>query len=62
MSYLSQLFALLLNAGTPAINDTIEKLIDDLYELRLESLLSVDDLVSEVIDTLEASLLWLALS
>ena len=45
----------MLKTGTPAINDTIEKVIDELYELRLESLLSVDDFVSEVVDTLEAS-------
>ena len=39
--------------GTPPINSTIAKAIDDLYQLRLESLLSVDDLVNDIVKTLE---------
>ena len=41
------------NVGTPSINATIEGIIDTLYEMRLETLLSVDDLVAAVMKTLE---------
>lgn len=39
--------------GTPLINDSIAEIIDTLYEMRLETLLSVDDLVAAVMNTLE---------
>lgn len=48
-----------LKSGTPPIDDSIAKAIDDLYELRLESLLSVDDLVKEVVQTLEVRMIIL---
>ena len=38
--------------GTPPINSSIAAAIDELYELRLESLLSVDDLVTAVVNEL----------
>lgn len=41
------------SVGTPAINTSIAQAIDTLYELRLESLLSVDDLVTAVVKELE---------
>lgn len=43
----------LLSEGTPPLNSTITSAIDELYELRLESLLSVDDLVTAVFQALE---------
>jgi len=39
--------------GTPPINSTIAAAIDQFYEMRLETLLSVDDLVAAVIKALE---------
>ena len=48
-------YRLLSNLGTPTINTTIAEAIDTLYEMRLETLLSVDDLVSAVVKTLEVS-------
>jgi hypothetical protein len=39
--------------GTPSINASIEGIIDTLYEMRLETLLSVDDLVAAVMKTLK---------
>ena len=46
---------LILTIGTPAINDSIADAIDTLYQLRLESLLSVDDLVSYIVKHLDVS-------
>lgn len=37
------------------MNSTIVKAVDELYEMRLETLLSVDDLVTAVVDALEVS-------
>ena len=51
-----------LTVGTPSIDANIEGIIDTLYEMRLETLLSVDDLVSAVMKTLEVgdiSNLWM---
>ena len=49
-----------LTIGTPIIDSNIEGIIDTLYEMRLETLLSVDDLVAAVMKTLEVILnLWL---
>ena len=50
-----------LNVGTPSIDANIEGIIDTLYEMRLETLLSVDDLVAAVMKALEvgALRLWL---
>lgn len=39
--------------GTPTINSSIAEIIDTLYEMRLETLLSVDDLVAAVVKVLE---------
>ena len=43
--------------GTPPIDDKIAKTIDELYQMRLETLLSVDDLVAAVVKALEVGLL-----
>ena len=39
--------------GTPVMTEQVIGLVDDLYEMRLETLLSVQDLVEAVIKTLE---------
>ena len=39
--------------GTPSMDATIAQLTDTLYEMRLETLLSVDDLVAAVLNVLE---------
>lgn len=44
-----------ISAGTPPMNTTIANAVDLLYEMRLETLLSVDDLVSAVMQALEVS-------
>lgn len=46
----------LVSPGTPPLDASTVTLIDELYQRRLESLLSVDDLVSEVLDALEVGL------
>lgn len=51
----NSVYSLLPTPGTPSINTTIAETIDTLYEMRLETLLSVDDLVTEVVKTLEVS-------
>ena len=51
----NSVYSLLPIPGTPSINTTIAEIIDTLYEMRLETLLSVDDLVTEVVKTLEVS-------
>lgn len=43
----------IISQGTPPLNSTIEGAIDDLYQLRIESLYSVDDLVHGVMQLLE---------
>lgn len=40
-------------AGTPPMSETTKMIVDTLYQDRLETLLSVDDLVDEVVSTLE---------
>lgn len=47
------MFYLTVVAGTPSIDDKIAKTIDTLYQMRLETLLSVDDLVAAVMKALE---------
>ena len=43
----------MLIVGTPPMTEEVIGLVDELYEMRLESLLSVQDLVEAVITTLE---------
>ena len=40
-------------AGTPVMTEQVMGLVDELYEMRLESLLSVQDLVEAVVEALE---------
>ena len=39
--------------GTPVMTEEVMGLVDDLYEMRLESLLSVQDLVEAVVKALD---------
>ena len=41
--------------GTPPMSDTTKMIVDTLYQDRLETLLSVDDLVGEVVATLQTA-------
>ena len=43
----------MLCAGTPVMTEQVMGLVDELYEMRLESLLSVQDLVEAVVEALE---------
>jgi N-acetylglucosamine-6-sulfatase len=43
----------IISDGTPVMTEEVIGLVDELYEMRLESLLSVQDLVQAVIQTLE---------
>lgn len=47
--------SIVLPLGTPPMTDAIEGVIDTLYEMRLETLLSVDDLVTAVVNALEVN-------
>ena len=47
------LLSLLLFEGTPYMTSDIIGLVDELYEMRLETLLSVQDLLQDLIETLE---------
>ena len=40
-------------AGPPVMTEQVMGLVDELYEMRLESLLSVQDLVEAVVEALE---------
>ncbi len=46
-----------LPAGTPSLTSNGAQLIDNLYQDRKETLLSVDDLVKEVVSTLEVGVI-----
>ena len=41
--------------GTPPMSDATKMIVDTLYQDRLETLLSVDDLVGEVVTTLQTA-------
>ena len=45
-------------AATPTLDTPNAKLIDALYQDRKETLLSVDDLVREVVSTLDVSIFF----
>ena len=47
--------SIVLQLGTPPMTDAIEGVVDTLYEMRLETLLSVDDLVTAVVNALEVN-------
>lgn len=47
--------SIVLPSGTPPMTDAIEGVVDTLYEMRLETLLSVDDLVTAVVNALEVN-------
>lgn len=44
--------------GTPKLTENAAGVIDDLYRDRIRTLLSVDDLVEAVVNTLEVSLVF----
>lgn len=53
INLLHHVHVLLSYLGTPVMTEQVIGLVDDLYEMRLETLLSVQDLVEAVIKTLE---------
>lgn len=53
------LVSLLLFEGTPYMTSDIIGLVDELYEMRLETLLSVQDLLQDLIETLEVCFMTL---
>lgn len=52
---LNAIDSIVLHLGTPPMTDAIEGVVDTLYEMRLETLLSVDDLVTAVVNALEVN-------
>ena len=56
VTVLLECFVTVRHVGTPPMSDTTKMIVDELYQDRLETLLSVDDLVEEVVGTLEVEL------